>query len=75
MTVSQYQDLSSNVVSFIYDKFSILYFYRYSKGNLFIGLKLEAHFLTIATAATLYHRFMKEATAQGYDNYVSYLIN
>ena len=35
-----------------------------------VGLKLEAHPLTIATAATLYHRFIKEATPQGYDNYV-----
>ncbi|EFN73689.1 Cyclin-related protein FAM58A [Camponotus floridanus] len=34
------------------------------------GLKLEAHPLTIATAATLYHRFIKEATLQGYDNYL-----
>lgn len=35
-----------------------------------VGLKLEAHPLTIATAAILYHRFMKEAAPQGYDNYV-----
>lgn len=37
-----------------------------------IGLKLEAHPLTIATAATLYHRFIKEAIPGGYDNYVNY---
>lgn len=35
------------------------------------GLKLDAHSLTIATAATLYHRFIKEATPGGYDNYVN----
>lgn len=42
------------------------------KGKFFsiVGLKLDAHPLTIATAAILYHRFMKEATPQGYDNYV-----
>lgn len=38
--------------------------------SLVVGLKLEAHPLTVATAATLYHRFIKEATLQGYDNYV-----
>lgn len=35
------------------------------------GFKLEAHPLTIATAATLYHRFIREAAPQGYDYYVS----
>lgn len=40
------------------------------KISLVVGLKLEAHPLTVATAATLYHRFIKEATLQGYDNYV-----
>ncbi|XP_043273128.1 cyclin-Q isoform X1 [Venturia canescens] len=34
------------------------------------GLKLDAHPLTISTATTLYHRFLKEATAQGYDCYL-----
>jgi len=34
------------------------------------GYKLEAHPLTIATAATLFHRFMREATPQGYDPYL-----
>ncbi|XP_076674604.1 cyclin Q isoform X2 [Andrena cerasifolii] len=34
------------------------------------GLKLDAHSLTIATAATLYHRFIKEAAPGGYDNYL-----
>lgn len=36
-----------------------------------LGFKLDAHPLTIATAATLYHRFIREATPQGYDVYVS----
>lgn len=47
---------------YIYEK----WFYK------IIGLKLEAHPLTIATAATLYHRFIKEAVPGGYDNYVNY---
>ncbi|KAK0162910.1 hypothetical protein PV327_006641 [Microctonus hyperodae] len=34
------------------------------------GFKLDAHPLTIATAATLYHRFIREATPQGYDVYL-----
>lgn len=37
---------------------------------LFSGLKLDAHFLTISTAATLYHRFMREASPGGYDPFV-----
>lgn len=38
------------------------------------GIKLNAHPLTIATATTLYHRFVKESTPQAYDHYVSYFI-
>lgn len=38
----------------------------------FLGLKLEANVLTISTAATLFHRFMREAIPQGYDPYVSF---
>ncbi|XP_015111531.1 cyclin-Q isoform X2 [Diachasma alloeum] len=34
------------------------------------GIKLEAHPLTVATAATLYHRFMREATPKAYDHYL-----
>ncbi|XP_058798511.1 cyclin-Q isoform X2 [Phymastichus coffea] len=34
------------------------------------GLKLEANVLTISTAASLFHRFMREATPQGYDPYL-----
>ncbi|KAJ8688293.1 hypothetical protein QAD02_024088 [Eretmocerus hayati] len=34
------------------------------------GIKLEAHPLTMSTAATLYHRFMREALPQGYDPYL-----
>lgn len=44
--------------------------YKLSRNLGFVGLKLDAHPLTIATAAILYHRFIKEATPQGYDNYV-----
>lgn len=38
-------------------------------------MKLEAHPLTIATAATLYHRFVREASPQGYDVYVRIIYN
>ena len=37
---------------------------------IFIGLKLDAHPLTISTAASLYHRYMREAVPGGYDPYV-----
>lgn len=37
----------------------------------FLGLKLDAHPLTISTAAILYHRFMRECMPQGYDPFVS----
>lgn len=39
------------------------------------GFKLDAHPLTIATAATLYHRFFKEADQEGYDCYVSQIFS
>ncbi|XP_075215140.1 cyclin Q [Lycorma delicatula] len=34
------------------------------------GAKLNAHPLTIATAATIYHRFFKEADPSSYDSYL-----
>lgn len=37
----------------------------------YTGIKLNANGLTIATAATLFHRFMRESSPQGYDPYVN----
>lgn len=37
-----------------------------------LGIKLEANPVAIATAATLYHRFVREVNPQNYDLYVSF---
>ena len=36
-----------------------------------LGAKLNAHPLTTATAAVLYHKFFKETDSGGYDRFVS----
>lgn len=74
-TVLQFHDLSLNVVCYNFGVSYRHFIVGFIKHFFFfVGLKLEAHPLTIATAATLYHRFIKEATLQGYDNYVRILM-